>query len=118
MPPVIHLAETERAIITAIIQDAIDTGLIASVHDGHGWAVKHSQDQAAIIAAIGATDETMLRFRDPSQWPDHRHGPVAGSVLLTHGNGPDIISSYTDNSATRAVIARALGLAAALPRAV
>lgn len=114
----IHLADTEQVIITAILDDATDAGLIASVHDGHRWSVKHSDDRATLGAAIGATEETLLRFRDPSQWPDQRHGPVVGSVLLGHGNGPDVIRSYTDNPATCAVIARALGLAAAMPRPV
>lgn len=101
----------ERRIIDAILDAAAARGWLVSVHDGEQWALAPSRDRAAIAGAIGATEQTMLRLRDPNGWPDPKHGPLVGDVDLIHGNGCDVIHDYSDVPALSEMLAPALALA-------
>lgn len=106
-----HLPQIEREIIEAVLDAVVARGLIVSIHDGEEWALKASDDLPAIKAAIGATDETTLRFRDPSRFADGGRVRTVGSVLLIHGNGCDVLSGWSDNEAMTALLAPALAVA-------
>lgn len=105
------LPHDERQIIGAIFDSAAARGYLVSVHDGEEWAVKPTADYAKARAEVGATCETLLRFRDPSGAGPAKPAPVVGSVWLIHGNGCDVIADYVDNPAMAALLAPALAVA-------
>lgn len=106
-----NLCATERAIIGAVVDDALARGFVLSVYDGCAFSVRVSRDKAAISAEIGATDETVLRFRDPSI-PDEVGIPAyVGFVQFVHGNAADVIADCSDVPAVRDVLRRAEALA-------
>lgn len=107
----LDLRHDERQIIAALLDDAAAAGLLVSVYDGEWWAVKPTHDQTAIRLHVGATCETTLRFRNPAKLDERAQAGVVGSVYLVHGNGCDVISDYSDNPATAALVARASGIA-------
>lgn len=98
----------EKQIIAAVLDAALSAGLRVSVWDGEEWALKATADRAAIEAAIGATGETVLRFRDPAAVSASR---VVGSVSFIHGNGCDVIRDYSDSARMVRLLAPALALA-------
>lgn len=101
------LLPDERAIISALLDDARAAGLLCSVHDGEEWPVKLTADFGVVRSHVGATDETTLRFRDPAKLDDSGKPSAVGSVFLIHGNGAHVISDHTDNAATAALVRRA-----------
>lgn len=92
-----HISQTERNIIDAILQRALARGCVVTVFDGKKPAVLQSSDYAAITSAIGATNETTLSIRDDGR-------DKIGEVVLAHGKGEGVVSDYTDNPATRAIV--------------
>jgi hypothetical protein len=100
-----HSREIERQIIDLIIHDALKAGLTISVYDGEEWPLKRSTDYEAITAEVHATCETLFLFRIAET------GAKFGSVYLVHGNDCDVISDYSDNPQTEAILANALALA-------
>lgn len=101
------LRHDERQIISALLDDAASAGFVVSVYDGEEWALKVSASRSDIAANVGATDETTLRFRDPSRLDPHGKAATVGQVFLVHGNGCDVISDYSDNADTRSLVTRA-----------
>lgn len=107
-----HLQQIEREIISTLVDDALQAGLLVSVFDGEEYALKLSADRAAILEVIGATDETTLRFRDPARKADGSNLPEAvGAVFLVHGNGSDVLGDWSDNDRTNDLLKRALSIA-------
>lgn len=106
------LDATERKIITALIDGALENKWRISVSDGEEYTVSRSTDRAAIRAAIGTTDETTLRFttaREGDEGDEQRHG----TIWLVHGNGADVIADCSNRPAILALCAKATGEAAA-----
>lgn len=90
---------TEQTIARQLVKAGLDEGLAISVHDGESYALKRSNSQAAIEAAMASTDEDRLYF-----W---RGDNCVGWIWLIYGNGEDLISDYTDNQAMNALAERA-----------
>ena len=108
-----HLEGIEREIVSTLVDDALQAGLLVSVFDGEEYSVKRSADRAAISEGIGATDETTLLFRDPAIKAEGSNRPEAvGSVFLVHGNGSDVLANWTDNDRTNGLLKRALSIVA------
>lgn len=101
----------ERRIISALLNSALSAGFVVSVYDGEEWALSCSDSLPRLADLIAATDCTTLRFRDPATLNDSGKPSSVGSVFLVHGNGADVISDYSDNSATRALIGPASAIA-------
>lgn len=101
----------ERQIVATIVTEALAHGLRVSVYDGEEWTLKGSTDFEAITAAIGTTDTTTLKFRDPRFHDQHGHAEPVGSVFLVHGNGSEVIADYTDSARLKAILARAEDIA-------
>lgn len=99
-----HLQHDESRIVGAIVDAALDKGLLLSVFDGEEWSLKASANLDAISEVVGITSETVLVFRDPSKLDNGQPARV-GKVFLVHGNGPDVISDHTDNAETAALAA-------------
>lgn len=100
----------ERQVIAALLNAALSRGLVCSVYDGEEWALDRSADRAAIEAVIGATGETLLRFRDGARFPDPNFSRVVGQVYLVHGNGSDVLADWTDSDEMAALLAPALAV--------
>lgn len=107
------LSIIERNVSLAIISDALAAGLVVSVYDGEEWSLRSSSDKAAIGAVIGDTCETRLTFRNPAMLDGDGRPVRVGWVWLVHGNGCDVISDYSDNAPTKALLRRAEGVAEA-----
>lgn len=99
-----HLSFVERVICQEILGAADARFLSVSLWDGEEWAVKPTRDFARVKAVIGATEESVLRFRDAS-------GEVVGAVTLYHGNGPDVLGDWTDTPEMNAMLASANAMA-------
>lgn len=99
-----HVSFVERVIIQEILGAADARFLSVSLWDGEEWAVKATRDFAKVKAVIGATEESLLRFRNAD-------GEDVGTVQLFHGNGPDVIGDYTDAPDVHALVASANAVA-------
>lgn len=106
-----ELLADERQVVCAVLDAALSSGLLVSVYDGEEWALDRSNDRAAIECLIGATDETMLRFRSGAPFPDADHARVVGHVWLIHGNGCDVLADHSDGAEMARLLAPALALA-------
>lgn len=89
----------EMRIIARLLAFGMAQGWTVSVFDGMAWAVRRSRDIPTLAAALASTDTDTLRFRDGVT------GQSVGSVMLIYGNGEDVISDHTDNSAMGAAFA-------------
>lgn len=99
-----HLSVTEGRIISKILDTALVDPLVEiEVHDECEVAVKRTRDRAKIEAETAATCMTYFVF--------YRDGERTGTVMLVHGNESDVISDYSDNQATEALLAPANALA-------
>lgn len=99
--------DIESKIIRRLIRDILAAGCAISVYDGEEYTVTRSRDAAVIIGACATTDETTLTIGNDA-------GVRIGSIWLVHGNGPDVISDYTDSAAIHAMQAGAATLAESL----
>jgi hypothetical protein len=92
------MSPAEAAIIRPIVQRGLDAGYCASVYDGEEWTLERSFDRDRIMAALGNTDEDILRFQDAEQ-------VIVGSIGLVYGNAPDeVINDYTDCCGIKALL--------------
>lgn len=93
---------TEAKIIDRIIASALAAGAEIDVRDAYGDSdepIDPMTDPDLIRAEVGATGETLFDFHEPG-------APRSfGWVLLIHGNGWDVMSDYTDNDRTKAILA-------------
>ena len=101
------LDDDEAKIIDVIIEDALAKGVEIDVRDAYGdeEEIVRLSDADAIRAEVAATGETLFDFYRPGE-----EKPF-GWVLLIHGNGCDVISDYTANEATEALLKRAEAVA-------
>jgi hypothetical protein len=102
--PIMTNNNIELKIAKQVVTDALAAGYTVSVYDGGEWTVKRSTNKATIVAALASTDSDNLRFRDAA-------GNIVGTVVLIWGNGQDLISDYSDNAATSAILRRAMATA-------
>ena len=105
-----RIRRTERAVVAAIVDDAIAAGMTVTVWDGDAYPLASSTDRAAVLAALFSVDEESLVLRDRSS------GVRVGTVWLVHGNdGWDVIhdhsASLTDLLARESRIADRLSAA-------
>ena len=99
-----HLSITEGRIISKILDTAlVDPLAEIMVANECVVEVERTRDRAQIEAATAATGTTFFTF--------YRDGARTGWVYLVHGNEADVISDYTDNTATEALLAPANALA-------
>lgn len=104
-----HLSHIEGRIIGKILDtwQTLD-GISCQVRDEAGYdSTLKTFDRATVEKEIAATCMTGLNFFD-------RNGKYQGWVLLVHGNQEDVVSDYTDNAWTEALVADANALAEAL----
>lgn len=99
-----HVSFVERVIIQEILGAADARFLSISLWDGEEWAVKAARDFAKVKAVIGATEESLLRFRNAD-------GEDVGTVQLFHGNEADLIGDWTDTPEMNAMLASANAMA-------
>lgn len=110
-----HLDGTERQIIDRAIRDILAKGYCISVYGEGNLDLAKSTDYAAITDAVGATGIT--EFSILSCAPDVGCRKI-GWVQFVHGNaGYEIISDYTANLETEALLADAIALAATFEEA-
>lgn len=98
------VAVVENQIIKRVIKDALAAGYDLTVFDGEEFTLEHSRDAKAVFAALKTTDDDSLRFS--------KYGSAVGFVHFVYGNdGFDVISDYSDNAKTEAILAGAIALA-------
>lgn len=84
-----HMREDEKQVVNRLLTSILDANFSVSVWDGEWLALRQSRDRAAIQREVAATDITWLRVY---------HGDKRiGSIMLVHGNGPDVISDTSWN---------------------
>lgn len=76
-----NLQTHDQTMARAVVQDLLAAGLYVSVNDGEDTVVKHSRDEAAILDALGSTDEDWLIAYT---YPQPQH--FRGRVLFVWGN--------------------------------
>ena len=106
-----HIDPIEPQIIDAILIAALANGYVVSVCDGEEWSLRRSNDIEAIRAAVAASDETTLMFRDPANLRPDGNPARVGSVYLVHGNGCEVICACSDNKAINNLLAPATEIA-------
>lgn len=85
------IAPIEDRIIKAIVERALATGRSISVGDGEDFSLEQSTDAGAIMAEVGATDETVfVVYTGVSR---------LGFIHFVHGNDEDVLSDCTANMA-------------------
>lgn len=85
---IIFAQKQEEKIIDSLITELLSHNVQISVFDGEEYPIMKSTNKADIIAAMRATDEETLDIH-------FSNGAFAG-VWLIYGNGPEIISDYSD----------------------
>jgi hypothetical protein len=91
-----YCSATERKIAKALVRRALAAGYSITVHDGEEVALKTSQDEKAIFAAMNSTDSDTLIF--------FRGGQRVGNVWLIWGNEDDVVSDWSDNAEIDAIV--------------
>lgn len=84
--------QIEQDICRKLITIAVAKGYKISVHEGGAWAIKRSTDVEAILMEMASTDADTLVIRDAQ-------GEIVGKILMVYGNGEDVISDHSNNSA-------------------
>lgn len=104
--------ETEKKIVTAILEDALKAGYLVSVSDGEETVIKKSRCLPCILDKMGSTDNDVLKFWRKSQGQDDPRGYVTfGVVVLIYGNDHDVISDCSDNQRMNKLLERATEIA-------
>lgn len=78
-----QVPEIDRLVATRVVVDLLAAGYLISVNDGEETILVASNDEAAILEAMGTTDEEWLTA--------HKDGRNA-CVFIVYGNGCDCIS--------------------------
>lgn len=97
----VEAAIIEATIEAIVLSNIIGEALKIGVHDGEATSCKADwptpDHLARVRDAIAATDETTLVIRD-------KIDRIAGTIVLYHGNGEDVVSDYTATAEYRHVI--------------
>jgi hypothetical protein len=100
------LPQIDRDTIKAIVTDALKAGYTISVYDGEEYCLKRSTVLVDILGALCSTDDDRLYFRAPGE------EKAFGWAWLVYGNEPGVVvSDYTVDDRTAAILARANALA-------
>ena len=91
----------ERNKILQILKDALTAGYTISVFDGAEVCIEKSDNILEIFRSMASTGQDILTFFK---------GEAKGCVLLIYGNGRDIISNYTDNTAIDKLLENAMNI--------
>jgi len=76
-----------QRLIRLILQD----GNSISIYDGEEYAIQWSQNEAAILTVMGATDEDMISVFDSNK-------KMRGWIYLVYGNAADeVVCDYSAN---------------------
>lgn len=92
-------SKVERGIATKLVQAIHKAGFVISVHDGEEFNCEDLSKLASVRAHLATTGEDRLFFRKPGETQ------YAGWIWLIFGNGEDLISDYTANETTEALVA-------------
>lgn len=85
------ISQTEQQIAAGLVEELLSHGYALGVNDGEETTVKRSTSAAAVLAAMGTTDEDYLLL-----WrPGNRNGDCDGWVRLVYGNGADLLSDWS-----------------------
>jgi hypothetical protein len=102
-----HLPPVEGQIISLILDRALaqeDIQIAVDWDDLGDEGLAFTRDRSAIEREIAATSVTFLRFfRQNVRNEDIPQGRI-GWVMLVHGNIEDVVSDYSDNEWTRALM--------------
>lgn len=79
----------ERELATRAVDALLAAKLSISVWDGEAFALRRSTDRAAILAALGTTDDDRLYA--------YSNGVRLGSVWLIWGNDCDLLSDWSES---------------------
>lgn len=97
--------EMEIAIVTKLVNTAIELGYSVSVYDGEAYAISRSKFALNILAEMFATDEEFLQFYSEEFY--------IGGVDLVYGNeGWTVIADHNESAEMAAILAPAETLAA------
>jgi hypothetical protein len=89
----------ERRVTRKLVNAILAAGYRASVNDGEEWTVKNSTSTTEIIAALGWTEEDIIRVSRSDK-------TSVGVFVLIWGNdetGEELIADYTDNAEMEAL---------------
>lgn len=100
MTPLLEYATAgERRVTRKLVNAILGAGYMASVNDGEEWTVKNSTSTTEIIAALGSTEEDVIRVSRLDK-------TVVGVFVLIWGNdetGDELMADHTDNDAMQAL---------------
>lgn len=105
LPTPQHMSEIESQIVRKILASAIAAGFSMTVYDGGEDTVSFSTDPGAVLAALMTTSDDVIRLYRAPDADGFRQR--VGWVRLIWGNDCDVISDYSDNEATAALLADA-----------
>lgn len=98
----------EHRIASRLIRDAIADGCLVNVYNGEDFSIRHSATPVFAIRELMQTDEDRIDLLRVIDGKPKR----IGWVHLVYGNtGYDVISDYSANDATEALVAGATALA-------
>jgi len=104
IPQIEHASDVEKRIVGKLVRDMLAAGYCLTIWNGGDEAeIARSTDEAAIFAALAASDQDEIEAYHPSS------KSRAGWVRLVWGNDCFVISDYTTNF--EAVLAGANALA-------
>jgi len=90
--------QTEDPIHQKLIRRGLEAGYVVSIFDGEDWSVERSRDEAEILAAcLSVSNFIKIRFRTMV-------GKFVGDAVLIYGDGDNVISDWTDNFDTNALM--------------
>ena len=85
------LDTSEKLVINRLLRETLSKGYWITVKDEEGMVLNQSDSLISIKNAIGNSDLTWLHLTN-------RAGNPAGSFMLVHGNGRDVIADYSFNN--------------------
>ena len=81
----------EQQIVQRLVNLILQDGNLISVYDGEEYAIRWSQDEAAIMAVMGATDEDTISVFDADR-------KMRGWIYLVYGNDAnEVVNDCTAN---------------------
>lgn len=100
------LHPAERLVVSAILSDADAAGYFWTIFGPDQWSVRSAGGRTVPMAMLGPDDDSIIEFYDPAKL-DIKGDPVhLGTILLAHGNGSDVVWSYTPTPEIIALAAR------------
>ena len=88
--------EVERKIAQAAITQLLASGFVLGVFDGEETVLTHSNDAAAVLAAMFTTDEDRL-FVYKQDGPQGKRDWFGWALFIYGNDGWDVVNDYTTN---------------------